>query len=42
MNDLFRLFIRKFVLVFFDDVLVYRRNFNEHLNHLDQVLQTLQ
>jgi len=42
MNDLFRPFIRKFVLVFFDDILIYSRDFQTHLDHLERVLQTLQ
>ena len=42
MNDLIRPFIRKFIHVFFDDILVYSHNFDEHLDHLDQVLHTLQ
>jgi len=42
MKNLFRLFIRKFVMVFFDDILIYSRNFQAHLEHLDCVLQTLQ
>jgi len=41
MNDLFRPFVLKFVLVFFDDILVYSRNFEEHLLHLESVLRTL-
>lgn len=42
MNSLFRPFIRKFVLVFFDDILVYSSDLQSHLNHLDCVLRTLQ
>lgn len=42
MNALFHPFIRKFVLVFFDDILVYSRDLQSHLDHLDCVLRTLQ
>jgi len=41
MNDLFWPFVRKFVLAFFDDILVYSRNFEEHLLHLESVLRAL-
>ncbi|CAJ2656973.1 unnamed protein product [Trifolium pratense] len=41
MNDLFRPYLRKFVLVFFYDILVYSKDVKEHKNHLQLVLSVL-
>ncbi|PKA49683.1 putative mitochondrial protein [Apostasia shenzhenica] len=41
MNHLFRPHLRRFVLVFFDDILVYSRSWEEHLQHLKEVLIVL-
>ncbi|RVX01071.1 Transposon Tf2-2 polyprotein [Vitis vinifera] len=41
MNRIFRPHLRKFVLVFFDDILVYSKDLKEHCDHLQSVLSIL-
>ena len=41
MNRVFHPQLRRFALVFFDDILVYSRSWEEHLVHLDTVLDIL-
>jgi hypothetical protein len=42
MNHLFNKQLRKFLLVFFDDLLIYRKTWEENLQHVDQILAIME
>lgn len=42
MNEVFRPYLRKFVLVFFDDILIYNINLQEHKKYLEVVSEIFQ
>ena len=41
LNDVLRPFLRHFVLVFFDDILIYSMSWADHLRHLRAILSEL-
>jgi hypothetical protein len=42
MNEVLRSYLRRFVLAFFDDILIYNSSWSEHLQHVCHVLAALQ
>eukprot|EP01018_Ginkgo_biloba_P010330 Gb_18703 [translate_table: standard] len=42
MNKVFIKCLRKFLVIFFDDILVYNKTWDEHLQHVDKVLSILE
>jgi hypothetical protein len=42
MNHIFRGHLRKYLLVFFNNILIYNRTWDEHLVHLEEVLSIIQ
>ncbi|KAL2246158.1 UNVERIFIED_CONTAM: Retrovirus-related Pol polyprotein from transposon [Sesamum indicum] len=41
MNNIFESYLRKFVLVFFNDILIYSKTWEEHLGHIKEVMESL-
>lgn len=41
MNSIFHSYLRKFILVFFDDILVYSPNWTKHIEHVRRVFEIL-
>ena len=41
MDDILCTFTNNFVVVYLDDILIYNKNWEEHLQHIQQVLHTL-
>jgi hypothetical protein len=41
MNEVLRSFLRHFVLVFFDDILIYSSSWSDHLRHVKLVLEAM-
>jgi hypothetical protein len=42
MNYIFKSFLKKFVLVFFDGILIYCKYWEEHVQHVSRVLKLLE
>ena len=42
MNSIFKPLLRKFVLLIFDDKLIYSRSWKDHVQHVDKVLELLE
>lgn len=42
MNEVFHNFLHKYVLVFFDDILVYSENWAQHLEHVEIILKIME
>jgi hypothetical protein len=41
MDDVLRPFTNSFVVVYLDDILIFNRTWEEHMQHIQQILSTL-
>ena len=41
MNKVFSKYLRKFVVIFFDDILIYSKNWQDHIRHIEETLKVL-
>ena len=41
MNNIFQLYLDKFVIVYLDDILIYSKTKEKHLKHVHIILETL-
>ncbi len=41
MNDVLRDYLRKFCLVYLDDIIIYSKNLKDHKQHVRKVLQAI-
>ena len=41
MNEVFREYLDKFVVVYLDDIMIYSKTLEEHIDHLKKVFQKL-
>lgn len=42
MNKVFQPYLRRFLAVFFDDILIYSKSIEKHIEHLQIVLKTFE
>jgi hypothetical protein len=42
MNHVFNKQLRKFLIIFFDDLLIYSRTWDDHLKHVDEILSIME